>query len=106
MAELNLIYFKELPLEEQNEFSANLSESNEIVEFFLRKSNKHLLTNLKIDYEPPPTDLENKNKIENEKFEKYVLRAIKELNKKKLDLRLEFKDLYSSGQINFIKEKV
>ena len=47
MADLNLIYFKELPSDEQNEFTANLSKSNEIGEFFLRKSNKHLLTNLK-----------------------------------------------------------
>ena len=68
MAELNLIYFKELPLNEQNEFSASLSNSNEIGEVLLRKSNKYLLTNLKIDYEPSSIDLKNKNKIENEKI--------------------------------------
>lgn len=34
MAELNLIYIKELPLDEQNEFSVNLSESNKTGEVF------------------------------------------------------------------------
>ena len=84
MAELNLIYFKELPLDQKSEFSANLSESNKIREFFLRKPNKHLSTNLEIDYEPSAIDLENKDKIENGKIEKYVLKTIKELNKKNL----------------------
>ena len=49
MAELNLIYIKEFPLDKQNEFTANLSKSNETGDIFLRKSNKHLLTSLKID---------------------------------------------------------
>ena len=83
MVELNLICFKELQLDEQNEFPGNLSKSKEIGEIFLRKSNKHLLTNLKIDYEPPSICLENKDKIENEKIEKYTPKAIKELNEKK-----------------------
>ena len=68
MAELHLIYFKELPLDEQIEFSANLSKSNEMGEIFLRKSKKHLLTNLKIDYEPSSINLENKDKVENKKL--------------------------------------
>ena len=34
MAELNLIYVKELPLDEQNEFSVNLRESNKTGEVF------------------------------------------------------------------------
>ena len=47
MVELKLICFKELPLDEQNEFSANLSKSNEIVEVFLRKPNKHFFNKFK-----------------------------------------------------------
>ena len=97
MAELNLIYFKELPLDKENEFSANLNETNEIGEAFLKKSNKHLLTSLRIDYEPPSIHLENKDSVLNEKIEKYALQVIKESNeKKKLDLKLDFKDLYYS----------
>ena len=70
MADLNLIYFKELPLDEQNEFTANLNKSNEIGEIFLRKSNKHLLTNLKANYEPSSVNLENVDKDVNEKIKK------------------------------------
>ena len=83
MAELNLIYFKKLPLNEQNEFSASLSQGNEIGDIIFKKSNRHLLTNLKIDYEPSSIDLENKDKVANKKIEKYLLQAIKEANGKK-----------------------
>ena len=80
---MNLIYFKELPLGKENEFSANLSKTNEIGEAFFKKSNKHLLTSLKIDYEPPSTDLENKGSVLNKEIVKYTLQAIKELNERK-----------------------
>ena len=49
--------------------------------------------------------MENKDKVENEKIETYVLQAIKESNgKKKLHLLLDFKDLYNSGQLQFTKK--
>ena len=83
MAKLDLMYFKELPLDEEIEFSTNLSETNEIGEVFLKRSNKHLLTRLKIVYEPPSIDLENKDQVVNEKLEKYVLQSIKESNENK-----------------------
>ena len=45
----NFIYYKELPLLDENIFSANLSQNNEIEEISLKKSNQHIITNLKIN---------------------------------------------------------
>ena len=90
MAELNFIYFKKLPLNEQNEFSASLSQGNEIGEIILKKSNRHLLTNLKTDYEPLSIDLENKDKVENKKIEKYPLQVTKKANGKKAKFSFRF----------------
>ena len=47
--DVNFIYYKKLPLLDENIFSANLSQDNEIEEISLKNSNQHLSTNLKIN---------------------------------------------------------
>ena len=50
--DINFIYYKELPLLDENIFSANLSQNNEIEEISLKKPNQHMITNLKINKRP------------------------------------------------------
>lgn len=60
------------------------------LEKFLRKSNKHLLTNLQIYYKPLSIDLEDKDKVENQEIEKNALQAMKESNEKKAKFTFRF----------------
>ena len=50
--DVNFIYYKGLPLLDENIFSANLSQKNEIEEISLKKSNQHIITILKINQKP------------------------------------------------------
>ena len=43
------IFYKELPVDDDNIFSANLAENNEIEEISLRKSQKYMVTGLSIN---------------------------------------------------------
>ena len=56
---VNFIYYKELPLLDENKFSANLSQNNEIEEIFLKKSNQHMITNLKINKKSDVIEISN-----------------------------------------------
>ena len=47
--DVNFIYYKELPLFDENTFSVNLPQNNEIEEISLKKSNQHMIKNLKIN---------------------------------------------------------
>ena len=47
--DVNFTYYKELPLLHENIFSANFSQNNETEEISLRKSNQHMITNLRIN---------------------------------------------------------
>ena len=60
------------------------------LEKFLRKSNKHLLTNLQIYYKRLSIDLEDKDKVENQEIKKYALQAMKESNEKKAKFTFRF----------------
>ena len=47
--DLSHIFYKELPVDDDNIFSANLAENNEIEEVSLRKSQKYMVTGLSIN---------------------------------------------------------
>ena len=47
--DVNFTYYKKLPLLHENIFSANFSQNNETEEISLRKSNQHMITNLRIN---------------------------------------------------------
>ena len=42
--DLSHIFFEELPVDDDNIFSANLAENNEIENFLLRKDKKYMVT--------------------------------------------------------------
>ena len=46
---VKFIYYKELPLLDENIFSANLSQNNKIEKISLKESNQHMIINLKIN---------------------------------------------------------
>ena len=50
--DVNFIYYKEIPLLDENIFSANLSQNIEIEEISLKISNQHMIANLKINQKP------------------------------------------------------
>ena len=47
--DVNFTYYKELLFLDENIFSANLSQNNEVEQISLKKSNQHMITNLKIN---------------------------------------------------------
>ena len=47
--DVNFIYHNELLLLDENIFLVNLSQNNEIEEISLKKSNQHMIKNLKIN---------------------------------------------------------
>ena len=57
--DVNFIYYKELLLLDENIFSANLSQNNEIEEISLGKSNQHMITNLKINQNTDLIEISN-----------------------------------------------
>lgn len=67
MVEINLICVKKLPLDEQNEFYANLSKSNEIGEVF-KKVQQASFNKFKKDYKRQLIDVKSNDKVENEKI--------------------------------------
>ena len=47
--DINYVFYKELPLLDENIFLANLTKNNEIEETSLKKHNRHLITGLKVN---------------------------------------------------------
>ena len=47
--DINYVFYKELPLFDENIFSANLAENKEIEEIRLNLDNQHLITSLKVN---------------------------------------------------------
>ena len=58
--DVNFIYYKELPLLDENIFSANLSQNNKIEVISLKKSNQHMITNLKINQKTDIMEISDK----------------------------------------------
>ena len=58
--DVNFIYYKELPLLDGNIFSANLSQNNKIEVISLKKSNQHMITNLKINQKTDIMEISDK----------------------------------------------
>ena len=64
------IFYKELPIDENNIFAANLSEKNEVEEIKFKKSKEHAITGLSNNQEVEPdvvpiADLDNQNALSN-----------------------------------------
>ena len=62
------IFYKELPLDENNIFSANLAENNEVEEIKFKKSKEYAVTGLSINQEVesdlvPVADLDAQNAL-------------------------------------------
>ena len=82
------IFYKELPIDENNIFTANLAEENEVEEVRFKKSKEYSITGISINQEVEPdlvpiVDLDNQNALSD------LLRTY--INKKKdpdLDFRI------------------
>ena len=62
------VFYKELPLDENNIFSANLAENNEVEEIKFKKSKEYAVTGLSINQEVesdlvPVADLDAQNAL-------------------------------------------
>ena len=55
--DINYVFYKELPILDENIFSANLAENNEIEEISYKKYNRHLITGLKVNQKSKTTKI-------------------------------------------------
>ena len=58
--DVNFIYYKELPLLDENILSSNLSQNNKIEVISLKKSNQNMITNLKINQKTDIMEISDK----------------------------------------------
>ena len=100
MAEITLIYYKDLPTNKENIFLANLSETNDVDKILFKKNNRHLITNLKIDSDENYIGIDKKD----EAIKSSLLDRIKDLvDKKTLRCKIELDNLYRT-EVNFQKK--
>ena len=62
--DVEFVFYKELPLFDENIFFANLAENNEIEEIRLKKDNQHLITGLKVNLKNANGIIEIKKEID------------------------------------------
>ena len=91
--DLSHIFYKELPVDDDNIFSANLAENNEIEEVSLKKDQKYMVTGLSINQKTDTDviipDLNARNSLSD------MIRSYEE-ERKKIDSHCHFykKDLF------------
>ena len=81
------IYFKEIKIDQDNTFTANFSEENEIENVKFNKENEYGITGLTINADLPDKKI---LKIENEKEQDKISREIQELIKQNKEPNLTF----------------
>ena len=81
------IYFKEIKVDQDNTFTANFSEENEIENVKFNKENEYGITGLTINADLPDKKI---LKIENEKEQDKISREIQELIKQNKEPNLTF----------------
>ena len=78
------IFFRELPLDENNIFTANLAEKNEVEEVRFKKSKEYAITGLSINQElVAVADVDKQEAISN-----LIQKLIKEKKEPDLDLKI------------------
>ena len=99
------IYFKEIKIDQDNTFTANFSEENEIENVKFNKENEYGITGLTINADLPDKKI---LKIENEKEQDKISREIQELIKQNKEPNLTFIISHpetKSIEIPFVKKK-
>ena len=100
------IYFKEIKIDQDNTFTANFSEENEIENIKFNKENEYGITGLTINVDLPDKKI---LKIENEKEQKRISEEIqnfiKEVKEPNLTLYISHSETLTI-KIPFIKKKM
>ena len=101
MMEFSHIFYKELPLDEDNIFLANLTENNEVEQSF-KKSNLYTVSGLSIDQDTASNvSLPN---VEGKKALSDILRVyVEEKNKFNPDLKIYKEDYFDITVLPFVK---
>ena len=99
--EFSRVFYKELLLDEDNNFSANLTENNEVEQISFKKSKLYAISGLSIDHNTASNvSLPN---VEGKKALSDILRTcVEEKNKFNLDLKI-YKEDYSDITVPFVK---
>ena len=100
------IYFKEIKIDQDNTFTANFSEENEIENVKFNKENEYGITGLTINADLPDKKI---LKIENEKEQDKISREIQELIKQNKEPNLTFIISHpetKSIEIHFVTKKM
>ena len=98
------IYFKEIKIDQDNTFTANFSEENQIENVKFNKENEYGMTGLTINVDLPDKKI---LKIEHEKEQNKISREIQELIKQNKEPNLTFTISHpetKSIEIRFVKK--
>ena len=96
------MFFKEIPLDEDNIFSVNLTENNGVEQVRFKKSKTHSISGLSIDQDTQP-NVSLLNTTKKKKAPSDILRTYaEEKNKFNLDLKV-YKENYFDNNASFQK---